>query len=255
MMRDGLKILIFTVFISSGSFGAKISELGPGHRYIDVYLETSLNQAAAFLNWNTFGKEYETLLKFFQRRQERIQDHETLVRIIYENVQEVFLHDYKRYSEFSEIFTSRTFDCATATGLYVSILSDLEIDFQIWETNYHTYLKIPSEGAGFILIETTDPYDGLVTGADAVERENEFLDDNKEGFLYENGLNIHRSISPQEFAGLLYFNQAVKSFNRENYLDALVLIQSAEMYYPSRRVTLLRSLIIEKVSLVATSSL
>ena len=255
MIRDGLNILVLIFFIGSGAFGTENPGIKSGHKYVDIYLQTSGNSEITFLDWDTHGKDYETLLKFFQKRQDRVKDQEVLLGIIYQKVQEVFLHEYTQYSGFSEIFTSRTFDCATATALYVSFLSDLEMDFEIWETNYHTYLKIPLKNEDFALLETTDPQNGLVSGSEAIEKENQFLQDNKEGCFYENGLNIHNSTSTEEFAGLLYFNQAVKSYNSEHYLEAMRLIRSAEMYYPSKRIALLRSLIMDKVSLFATSSL
>ena len=222
--------------------------------YLDSFLATSELESISPQALESIDKEYEILLKYFVKRQEKIKNQTVFLEIVFNKVQEAFLHNYEQYAGFNDILTSYTFDCATATALYASFFVDLGIEFEIWETNYHSYIKIRTN-ENTILLESTDRISGFKMGEEAENLENQYLADNLEGCLYENGINIHRETSPEEFIGLLHFNQAVKSYNEGNYLKAMGQIQQAELKYPSDRIFFLKEIIMDRVVLVSTSSL
>ena len=226
----------------------------PQLRYLNSYLQTSESGNFTPEALETIDREYEILLKHFIKRQGKIKDESVFIKMIFSKVQLAFLHNYEQYAGFNDILTSYTFDCATATALYASFFVDLGIEFEIWETNYHSYIKISTK-ENTVLLESTDPVNGFNMGEEAKELERRYIADNLEGCLYENGINIHRKTTPEEFIGLLHFNQAVKSYNEGDYLKAMGQIQQAEIKYPSDRIFLMKKMITDRVVLVSTSSL
>ena len=255
-MHRVVVVILLVIFAGNPILGIPVKNKidPPEKRYFLSFLATSDKETGGEFNANSIDQNYEILLKYFAKRKDKIKDKEILASIIFNKVSEAFLHKYKQYASYSELFTNYTFDCATATALYASYLSDLDIYFEIWETNYHTFIKIPN-GSEVILLETTDPVDGFKTGEEAILLEQEYIKDNEEGCLYDHGLNIHRKTSTDEFIGLLFYNQAVKSYNEANYLKAMSQISRAETYYSTDRIIMLKDLIMDRVLLITTSSL
>jgi len=225
----------------------------PQSRYFLSFLQTSGSDNADNNISGSAYQEYNSLMKFFSKRKQKINDQEALILLLFDKVPIAFLHKYQQYVSYSEIFTDQTFDCVTATALYSSFLSDLDIDYEIWETNYHTYIKILTED-NVILLETTDPINGYYKGDEAREMERLYISDNQDGFLADSRLDIHKNITPEELVGLLHFNQAVKSYNEGNYLNAMGQIQDAEQNYPSERISVLKGIILDQLVLMTTSS-
>lgn len=246
-----ISLIAFLIFsFTTAGIGRTRNDNQPvPYKYLNIYTVTSLNGQTDPAYITDLSKDYETLLKFFKKRKDKM-DKEEFIRLVYSKVQEVFLLHYKQYAGFSEIFTDYTYDCVTATALYVSFFSDLNIDFEIWETNYHSYLKLET-GQEVVLLESTDPIEGIKKGADLELLEIEYLNDNQQGYLFENGINIYKKTTPEELTGLLYFNQAVRSFNEKNYLRSFQYILDADMYYPSERIDLLKDIIEDTVLLAS----
>jgi hypothetical protein len=255
MLRAGLVIgliLLMTMDVSSAGSGSK--EPPVESTYLHLFFKSSDVMGNPVIQ-NVQGlKDYETLLRYFGKKQAKLGNSEVLAKLVFNMVSDAFLHSYDQYAAFSELFTDYKFDCVTGTALLISFFSDLGMEFEIWETNYHTYIKMVSYDGQKIILEATDPSNGFITGKDVITLEEKYLKDNLEGPLFENGQNIHKTVSPEEFTGLLYYNQAVKSFNKGEYLNSLGFIRQAEIYYPSERINFLKQIILDNVMLGATSS-
>ena len=183
MIRAGnilITTILLLVFTSNIFAKTKPENEPPAFKYLYSYLASSGTDLKETETLIALTKDYESLLKFFKKRQQKIKSPEHFIELVFTKVQEAFIHRYQQYAGMSSIFSDYTFDCVTATALYVSYLSDLVIDFEIWETNYHTYIKVQADG-NLILLETTDPLEGLKTGDEITTLETRYLEDNKEG--------------------------------------------------------------------------
>lgn len=155
------------------------------------------------------------------------------------------LKEYKQYSGFGEIFSHGRYDCLTATALYSYLLERFEFDYSIIETNYHIFLKVKTDD-GEILIESTDPIDGFVADQKKIE---ERLKGYKETGsspgkeYYPSQFNLFQAVDAQQLIGLLFFNQSVKAFNNQQWVEAANLIRQTRKYYNSPRVDELETLL------------
>ena len=155
------------------------------------------------------------------------------------------LKEYKQYSGFGELFTNGRYDCLTATALYSLVLDRLGFEYSIVETNYHIFLMVKTD-EGEVLIESTDPIDGFVDNPKEVaERLKSYKESGPspgEGF-YDAQFNLFQAVDTHQLVGLLYFNQAVKAFNNQQWAKAADLLEYTKKYYVSPRVDEMETLL------------
>ena len=168
-----------------------------------------------------------------------------LLKDIFYTTHRKFLKNYKLYSSFSSIFENGQYDCLTATSLYAYILNELRFDFEIVETRYHMALLI-NDGENKYLIESTDPIDGLITDAKAVqEMLDKFEKEEVRDESYKFKFSINRKISIEELPGLLYYNQAVRKFNEGEIFTSFNDLQKALIFHRSPRIQELMGVVLE----------
>jgi hypothetical protein len=157
----------------------------------------------------------------------------------FKKINSVFLNKYEAYADFDELFTNGHYDCLTATALYSLVLDRLSYSYDIIETNYHIFLLVQTS-KGEVMIETTDRFGGFVTDADAIKtrsgnyRANRLTAPSAQPHL-EYSFKLYQRISPANLNGLLYFNQAVKAYNKHMLLESSVLLEKASANYSSPR--------------------
>ncbi|HWA32986.1 MAG TPA: hypothetical protein VG737_02600 [Cyclobacteriaceae bacterium] len=158
---------------------------------------------------------------------------------VFKKINSVFLKKYVAYSDFDELFTSGKYDCLTATAIYSLVLDRLHYAYEIIETNYHIFLVVQTS-EGEVLIETTDRFGGFICGAGAIAsrlgsyRENVLATNTANQYL-RYSFKLYQPISAANLNGLLYFNQAVKAFNKHMLLESAVLLEKSNLNYSSPR--------------------
>lgn len=169
---------------------------------------------------------------------------------IFWSTQQTFFKTYSPYVTFNDLFIAGKYDCLTATSLYSLVLTELNLDYSIIETNYHIFIIVHAS-SGDVLFETTDRYHGFVPDKKEIEKrigtykENLIASSNPSSYLYS--FELYKKISPTQLAGLLHFNQAVNAFNKHDWImcaDELVLSGSK---YDSPRVKELATLLVQSV--------
>lgn len=153
---------------------------------------------------------------------------------------------YKNYVSLGDIFTTGKYDCVTGTALYAMIFDQLKIPYMIYEFDYHTFL-IASAGEKKILIESTDPYNGVVTDQNEIDHRIAIYGaggDPASNSIQPVGSktnthskHINDQINLLKLAGLQYFNLAVKAFNNDDRETAATMIEKAYIIYPSERIS------------------
>jgi tetratricopeptide (TPR) repeat protein len=172
-----------------------------------------------------------------KRKQNRYQSRIEFARYVFVKTHGKFLDHYSRYTEFEKIFEARQYNCLTGTALYAYLYSHLGFKVTIFETRYHSLIKIECPD-GIALIESTDFSGGFVAGsAKADSALQDYL--KREGSIKVDSLALPvnkyasiRAIDFRQLAGLHYFNIGVVAFNKGRYSDAISPLQLAASLYP-----------------------
>jgi hypothetical protein len=238
ILKRGIAIFIlFLPLLASSQHNALLSEL------------MSTSKAG---NANTASQkllEFEVGLK----RKPHSSDH-AFLQVVFAKTQRKFLKHFSPYTDLNEIFSTGEYDCLTGTSLFSVILSDLHFQHRIVETNYHIFLIVQTT-KGDVLIETTDRYNGFVSDRKEIEkrlgsyRQNAIspvvTSSNKPYHAYH--FSLYQDVKPAQLAGLLYYNQAVRAFNKRDLVAAADLLDKAKVIYESPRVAELAVILIETV--------
>ncbi|GAA4822749.1 hypothetical protein [Algivirga pacifica] len=180
-----------------------------------------------------------------------------LVAYLYKTVQKQYLKHYTPISTFRKTLTEGTYDCLTGTMLYAYLLEQIGLEYQIYETNVHVYLKVSLKRGKEILIESTDPYRGFVSNQkDITSRENKYRAKALKGDtnmtvgtqVYTYRQVLHQPVSLMEIAGLQYFNRAIQYFNQKNWREAYIALQKTKCFYGSSRIVELEALLEDRLN-------
>lgn len=137
------------------------------------------------------------------------------LRKIFAKTHRQFLHEYVQYSGIEKLAAGQ-YDCLTATSLFADILSKTGYEHSVIETNYHIFITVKTT-EGDVIIETTDRFGGFITDRKKIEerisnyRKNVLASATREHYRYS--FSMYDVITPDQLAGLLYFNQAVVAYN------------------------------------------
>ena len=164
-----------------------------------------------------------------------------------------FLKHYKPYSQFSEPFESGHYDCLSGTAFFSLMLESLQMNYKIIETNYHVFLLVVTH-EGQVLLETTDRLFGFKTNPIEIEKclkgykENLLTTSNRRVHYYQYQSKLFREIKSTQLSGLLYFNQAVVSYNNREWVQCVYHLEKARFIYDNARVSELTQLLVETIS-------
>ena len=191
--------------------------------------------------------EHITRLKSKQSKKEI-----TFLHQIFWATQKRFLKTYQAYEPFGELFESGKYDCLTATSLYSILLNEFDFEYSIIETNYHIFILVHTL-QGDVLFETTDRYDGFVQDRSEIQKrigtyqENVVASAKPKSNYYLYSFNLYTQISTSQMVGLLHFNQAVKAFNKQEWIPCANQLAITRKTYDSQRVKELALLLIQSV--------
>ena len=174
-----------------------------------------------------------------------------LLKRVFHRTQKEFLRQYTSYADFSEIFDSGRYDCLTATSLFSVVLSELNVEYTIVETNYHIFLLV-NTSKGEVLLETTDRFNGFVRNekeiSQRIGRYRQGLTaaaDTQNSYRYH--CDLYREVNPGQLPGLLYYNQAVKAYNAGRLGTCGELLLKAKSIYNTPRINEFVSIFLKSV--------
>jgi hypothetical protein len=194
--------------------------------------------------------EFISMLKV---KRAKLKSDETFLRFAFKESHKTFLHHYKAYSQFPEIFDSGSYDCLSATSLFSVVLDAFDFNYKIIETNYHIFLVVDADQKQ-ILLESTDKRSGVISDDQMITekigayRENEMLSSSGDKYYYHYRLDLYQQVMPQQLTGLLYFNQAVRAFNEHDLTDAALKLKKAIRIYNSPRIAEFAVILISRVA-------
>jgi hypothetical protein len=161
-----------------------------------------------------------------------------------------FLHSYVQYTGIEGLAKGR-YDCLTATSLFADILTRAGYKYNIIETNYHIFIMVKTKD-GDVILETTDRF-GFINDKKKIDmaiakyQQNTLQAADESSHQYS--FSIYNSVEPDQLPGLLYFNQAVKAFNKEQWAECSEKLSAASQTTNSPRIAELATLLSAKADL------
>jgi uncharacterized protein (DUF2164 family) len=173
-------------------------------------------------------------------------DHQ-LVRALFNKAHRDYLKNYVAYSQVSDIFNNGNYDCLSGTYFFARALEELNIPYKIYETNYHIFLTVQTE-KGEVLVESTDRINGLVQNKKAIEqRIASYLEKKSNTELYLSRISIFHELRAQQLPGLLYYNQAVVSFNKNDLRNCCSYLEQAWKIYDNQRIEVFTPILLSAI--------
>lgn len=171
---------------------------------------------------------------------------EKALRLIFRRLFNKYLRYYKQGSTLTETLLFGNYDCLSGSILFAHLLQKAGFHVIVYETNIHVFLTVLLSDGSEVLIETTDPVNGLVMSATAVaKRKEEYLRRfaayrEAETSHFRSEFQIMRTIPFEELAGLQCFNRAVAAYNRRRFaLAADFLFKSQSLMNTERGMELM----------------
>jgi hypothetical protein len=206
-------------------------------------------QALAPTNWEALQLELDA-------KASKKMDSLSLLRVIFQKTHQRLLKDYIQHSSFADLLEVGAYDCVSGSAALGLLLDRYGFTYEVVETDYHVFIQVYLDGKTVIL-ESTLPVGGMITSPTAVS--NYLAAYINEGIPVARNINeglagtrvdasdntIFRKVNLSELAGLQHYNEAIVSFNGQDYKQALVQLTKALSLYPSERIEGLRDLSIE----------
>ncbi len=174
------------------------------------------------------------------------------LKILIKNVQDAFLKNYQDVCFFSDLFTSGTYNCVTASAIYSMVLDELKIPYQIRQKGQEVYvIANPDESPTLI---RTYPINRITQyNNKMMSNFVEFLHDQKIIFdqefksetaetLFAKYFIAEKKVSIKQLAGVLYYNKGIILYDKTDHEDALRNFEKAELLYPSYLILYMKSI-------------
>lgn len=209
--------------------------------YLKLYSQTDAQEPST-----------QRVLSFVEKlegKRESFKREKDFLEFVFIKTHQLFLKRYADYPSFGEILNSGTYNCLTGTALYALILDHFGIDYQIIETNYHIFLMAQTE-QGNILFEATDPVNGFVSDAGAIENRIEQYKENrnqkknsgKTYYLYD--FDLFNEVNLDQVVGLLHYNLSISAYNEQQLTSSVIELNKAIELYQSPRIQAFSQLIL-----------
>lgn len=172
------------------------------------------------------------------------------LQIIFHQAHRRVLRHYVPYAGIEELATG-TYDCLTGTAFIAGIIHEAGYDFDIMETNYHIFLLVRTS-KGDVLLETTDPINGFITGEKSIREKIKQYRTSKPSSIasqtaHSFEFQLLREVSARQLAGLLRFNQAVKAYNNKSWQECSAKLEMARRQYNSPRIDALALILMQTI--------
>lgn len=181
--------------------------------------------------------------EFVSRLDHRFQNKRSLhfAQTLFTKTRQSFLRRYAHDASFRQTLTRGQYNCLTGTALYAILLDHFDIPYKIVETNYHIFLMVATDD-GEVLFEATDPVNGFVDDAVAIQKRIDRYQRNvplqianPDKKYYTYNVNLYREVSFEEVRGLLHYNLSTEAYNVKDFESAVKHLEQTVIYYSSPR--------------------
>ena len=206
--------------------------------------ETTLAYLQSFLSTSSSPVDYTSFESFLQKLEKKkltFKNESDFVHYAFVKTHQVYLKRYMEYTSFASLFKNGSYNCLTGTILYSLILNHFGIKNEVIETNYHIFILASADGES-LLIEATDPESGFVTDREKIDerinqyKENSLHTQTSDRSYYRFNFNLYNRVSMDELSGLLFYNLAVESLNKQSLAKSVEYLSEAIHRYTSPRI-------------------
>ena len=165
------------------------------------------------------------------------------IKKIYDLVHKEFFKKHDENVFFNDVFTSKTYNCVTATALYVYIFEELKVPYHIKEMPSHVFL-IAYPNKYRIHLETTVPgaYGFYIPkDSEVIKMVDELINTklltkeevNKKGYnkTYLDYFYGKKHVDKSKLIGMQYYNKAVFNYNKEELKAGFENIIKSFVFY------------------------
>ena len=226
----------------------------PGDKVIEKLLKADIFHEQG--DFAVFNEKIAVITAEMKRKKSAWKNDHTLLRHLFYKVHRKYLKQYQPFTSFRDLFENGTYSCVSGTVLYALLIRDLGYEFDIIESNYHMFILVKLDN-GRIMIESTDPLSGFVSSEKEIEsRIAELKQQEMEKMQHDPQFTFaeFRKLSLDEVVGVHYYNNAIRLYNSQQYLPALVHLNLARKFYDAARLREFSEVIIEKVNSDANTS-
>ncbi len=213
---------------------------------------SALIETTAPTSKEAIQKNMNGFIKEFQQKRNDAKNEVRFLRSLVNKSHRKFLKHYQAYAQFNEVFETGTYDCLSGTAFFSVVLNELGYSYKIIETNYHIFLLVSTKH-GEVLLETTDRLAGLKTSSEeinqtlALYKQNQLSASTAEVNYYLYQTQLFREVDAIQLSGLLYFNQAVVAYNRQNWSLCAKQLAKARSVYNNPRVEELSEILFKSI--------
>jgi hypothetical protein len=227
---------VVTIFFLPILASAQVSQPVSKSHYVQHTTAAFLATDGSMVSTSAF----ENHLREISEKRSSFKNEEAFLQFAFNKTHRKFLKDFEAYATFGQLLKHGSYNCLTATALYALILEQVDIKYEIIETNYHIFLLAYTTD-GIVLIETTDRVNGFVADAREIEKRTEGYKQNTlttrsnlpEYFKLD--CNLYNIVHLEEMTGLLHYNMAIAAFNDHQVDAAIAHLDQATTLYSSPR--------------------
>jgi hypothetical protein len=163
------------------------------------------------------------------------------LRHIRQQVHQHYLKTYAPHSSLGDVLVRQHYNCLSGSLLFAIVLENSGFQAKVYETTTHAYVQVSLADGQQVLIETTDPAQGFITGQPQVAAqlarylsEDQAARDQGRAFANQTEPSL-RELSYRQMVGLLFYNEAVGHYNQQRYEQTVACLQAAMKYYEAER--------------------
>jgi len=182
-------------------------------------IETSLSEKIQ----TDFTKKVDKDLQKIRIKKSKIKNDKVFIKYVFNFLHRKYLKEYQKTANLAQTIVSGKYNCVVGTALIGYFLEKMHYKCEYHETQTHTFLIVLLENNRRLLLESTAFFSGGL------------IDDEKQ--ITETLLSYQTiaKIKLINLVGLQLYNQGVLAYEKEDYLNALILGNRAYYFYPSVR--------------------
>lgn len=193
----------------------------------------------------SYKEQLNRIIKTLPPKEAKVSREKKRVRRIYNSIHNRFFQKYDLEADFTNIFKNGTYNCVSATALYVYVFDQLKIPYHIKELPSHVFLIAYPQSLKIHLETTVPGAYGFYSPNDSEIKKivNELVDVKlisklelqEKGYskTYQNYFYGKEFVDKKSLIGMQYFNKSITFLDNKDYKSAYAYISKSLKYYNS----------------------
>jgi hypothetical protein len=226
-----------------------------------MMMALATDASITFDKMQEYQKEFYIFLEEIKTDKKFAAKPKAQVKFIFKSIHKKYFELYQANPLFSEIFTTGSFNCVSASVLFALAFDYYQIPYQIILLPNHVYL-LAYPGSASVVVETTNPMKGAhisISMKEMAESVNELINMKLVTDAEVKSKGVEKVFTEvflaretpdlTELIGALYFNLGHDAAQKMNFLDAYELFKKSSVLHPRLLTT---ALILDYAAVVIT---